>query len=39
MIREVMNVAEAEGYPMDDDVIEQNIEGTRKMPPTRTAWP
>jgi len=37
MIREVMNVAEAEGYPMDDDVIEQNIEGTRKMPPYKNS--
>lgn len=32
MIREVMDVAAAEGYPMDDTVIEQNIAGTRKMP-------
>ena len=32
MIREVMDVAAAEGYPMDDAVIEQNIAGTRKMP-------
>lgn len=32
MIREVMDVAAAEGYPMDDGVIEQNIAGTRKMP-------
>ncbi|WP_372957724.1 ketopantoate reductase family protein [Marinobacter sp.] len=37
MIREVMTVAEAEGYPMDDDVIEQNIEGTRKMPPYKNS--
>ncbi len=37
MIREVMSVAEAEGYPMDDDVIEQNIEGTRKMPPYKNS--
>lgn len=32
MIREVMEVAAAEGYPMDNKVIEQNITGTRKMP-------
>lgn len=32
MIREVMAVAEAEGYPMEESVIEQNIDGTRKMP-------
>ncbi|KEF29990.1 2-dehydropantoate 2-reductase [Marinobacter nitratireducens] len=32
MIREVMAVAAAEGYPMDEKVIEQNIEGTRAMP-------
>jgi 2-dehydropantoate 2-reductase len=37
MIREVMSVAEAEGYPMDDSVIEQNIEGTRKMPPYKNS--
>ena len=37
MIREVMTVAEAEGYPMDDSVIEQNIEGTRKMPPYKNS--
>lgn len=37
MIREVMTVAEAEGYPMDDSAIEQNIEGTRKMPPYKNS--
>lgn len=37
MIREVMDVATAEGYPMDDKVIEQNIEGTRKMPPYKNS--
>ncbi|WP_166259409.1 ketopantoate reductase family protein [Marinobacter salicampi] len=37
MIREVMDVAAAEGYPMDDKVIEQNIEGTRKMPPYKNS--
>ena len=37
MIREVMDVAAAEGYPMDEKVIEQNIEGTRKMPPYKNS--
>lgn len=37
MIREVMAVAAAEGYPMDDKVIEQNIDGTRKMPPYKNS--
>ncbi len=37
MIREVMDVAAAEGYPMDDKVIEQNIGGTRKMPPYKNS--
>ncbi|MCL7944755.1 2-dehydropantoate 2-reductase [Marinobacter sp. ATCH36] len=37
MIREVMDVAAAEGYPMDDKVIEQNITGTRKMPPYKNS--
>ncbi|AOY89244.1 2-dehydropantoate 2-reductase [Marinobacter salinus] len=32
MIGEVMAVAAAEGYPMDESLIDQNIEGTRKMP-------
>ncbi|KAA1174331.1 2-dehydropantoate 2-reductase [Marinobacter salinexigens] len=32
MIREVMAVAAAEGYPMDEKVIEENIDGTRGMP-------
>jgi len=32
MIREVMTVAAAEGYLMDESLIDQNIEGTRKMP-------
>jgi len=32
MMREVMVVAAAEGYPMDEALIDQNIEGTRKMP-------
>lgn len=32
MMREVMDVAAAEGYPMDEALIDQNIEGTRKMP-------
>ncbi|RBW52158.1 ketopantoate reductase family protein [Marinobacter sp. F3R11] len=32
MMREVMDVAAAEGYPMADELIDQNIEGTRKMP-------
>ena len=37
MIREVMDVAAAEGYPMEDKVIEQNINGTRKMPPYKNS--
>lgn len=37
MIREVMAVAEAEGYPMEESLIEQNIEGTRKMPPYKNS--
>ncbi|WP_152207276.1 ketopantoate reductase family protein [Marinobacter changyiensis] len=37
MISEVMAVAAAEGYPMDDKVIEQNIDGTRKMPPYKNS--
>lgn len=37
MIREVMDVAAAEGYPMDDKVIEENIAGTRKMPPYKNS--
>lgn len=32
MMREVMSVAAAEGYPMDDALIDKNISGTRKMP-------
>lgn len=32
MMCEVMAVAAAEGYPMDEALIDQNIEGTRKMP-------
>lgn len=32
MMREVMAVAAAEGYPMDEALIDQNIEGTHKMP-------
>ncbi|MCM0614076.1 2-dehydropantoate 2-reductase [Marinobacter sediminum] len=32
MIQEVMDVAAADGYPMDESLIDQNIEGTRKMP-------
>ncbi|SFR62190.1 ketopantoate reductase [Marinobacter daqiaonensis] len=37
MIREVMDVAAAEGYPMDEKLIDQNIEGTRKMPPYKNS--
>lgn len=37
MIREVMDVAAAEGYPMEEKVIEQNIAGTRKMPPYKNS--
>lgn len=32
LMREVMDVAAAEGYPMEAALIDQNIEGTRKMP-------
>ena len=32
MMDEVMSVAAAEGYPLDEALIDQNIEGTRKMP-------
>jgi 2-dehydropantoate 2-reductase len=32
MMREVMEVAAAEGYPMDEALIDQNIDSTRKMP-------
>ncbi len=32
MIREVMEVAAADGYPMDESLIDKNIEGTRRMP-------
>jgi 2-dehydropantoate 2-reductase len=32
MMREVMEVAVAEGYPMDEALIDQNIDNTRKMP-------
>ncbi|MBQ0762377.1 ketopantoate reductase family protein [Marinobacter psychrophilus] len=32
MMREVMDVAVAEGYPMDEALIDQNIDNTRKMP-------
>lgn len=32
MMREVMSVAAAEGYPMDESLIDQNIKGTWKMP-------
>ena len=37
MIREVMDVAAAAGYPMEEKVIEQNIAGTRKMPPYKNS--
>jgi 2-dehydropantoate 2-reductase len=37
MIREVMAVAAAEGYPMDESLIDQNIDGTRKMPPYKNS--
>ena len=37
MIGEVMAVAAAEGYPMDESLIDQNIDGTRKMPPYRNS--
>ncbi|MBW4935254.1 ketopantoate reductase family protein [Marinobacter sp. F4206] len=37
MIAEVMAVAAAEGYPMDESLIDQNIEGTRKMPPYKNS--
>jgi 2-dehydropantoate 2-reductase len=32
MMREVMEVAAAQGYPMDEALIDQNIDSTRKMP-------
>ncbi|MGO1461568.1 MAG: ketopantoate reductase family protein [Marinobacter sp.] len=32
MMREVMDVAAAEGYPIDEALLEKNIAGTRKMP-------
>ncbi|MBJ6136057.1 ketopantoate reductase family protein [Marinobacter litoralis] len=32
IIREVMEVAAADGYPMDAALIDKNIESTRKMP-------
>jgi 2-dehydropantoate 2-reductase len=32
MMREVMEVATAEGYPMEEALIDQNIDSTRKMP-------
>ncbi|MBW0148315.1 ketopantoate reductase family protein [Marinobacter arenosus] len=37
MIAEVMAVAAAEGYPMDESLIDQNIDGTRKMPPYKNS--
>lgn len=32
MMREVIAVAKADGYPIDEKLIDQNIDGTRKMP-------
>lgn len=32
MMREVMDVAAAEGYPMDEALLDKTIAGTRKMP-------
>lgn len=32
MMREVMDIAAAEGYPMDEALLDKNIAGTRKMP-------
>ncbi|MGQ7272799.1 ketopantoate reductase family protein [Marinobacter sp. V034] len=37
LIREVMAVAAADGYPMDENLIEKNIAGTRKMPPYKNS--
>lgn len=37
LIREVMATAAADGFPMDEKLIEQNIEGTRKMPPYKNS--
>lgn len=37
MIAEVMAVAAAEGFPMDESLIDQNIDGTRKMPPYKNS--
>ena len=32
-----MAVAAADGYPMDENLIEKNIAGTRKMPPYKNS--
>ncbi|WP_323750280.1 2-dehydropantoate 2-reductase [Marinobacter sp.] len=32
MMAEVMSVAAAEGYPLDEGLVDQNIDATRKMP-------
>lgn len=37
LIREVMAVAAADGYPMDESLIDKNIAGTRKMPPYKNS--
>ena len=31
MMKEVMAVAAADGYPLPDDLVEKNLAGTRKM--------
>lgn len=37
MMHEVMAVAAADGYPMAEDLVEKNIEGTRQMPPYKNS--
>ena len=37
MMREVMEVADAEGYPIDEARVDKNITGTRKMPAYRNS--
>lgn len=37
LMAEVLTIAEALGHPLPEEVIEQNIESTRKMPPYKTS--
>jgi 2-dehydropantoate 2-reductase len=37
IMKEVALIAESEGYPISDDVIEKNLEDTRKMPSYKTS--